>query len=394
MNFLSDVLTYMRRIIKSYSNTEMKDSLLVDYVNRFVICDIDARIQLFDYKTSYKFQTTPGVTKYNTPLYDVQSYTIDGQNQQVSFYPVYQGFEDPAYANGFRIPFSTQKNVFYQSWNYYLQPFQQVATGDGTSTYNFTLPFFPVVPGHVDVSGIIATGQNVDPPLLNIANQSSIIQAIPSTSYDSAIYITTQDSTNTNAIVADSGIFLESDRNYGVLMRPGNAPNGNLPLNGGYSTTLNTVNYSTGEVNVTFTDDAGAPINIPSGNAINAQVLWYNPGMPRSVLFYNNVITIVPTPNTQYCIELQGYLSPSAFLATSESLSFGYMAEYIARGAVRKILSDTGDMEQFAINEPLFKEQENLVWKRSQRQFTATPTPTIYSAQINSSGISNNTWGF
>jgi hypothetical protein len=55
------------------------------------------------------------------------------------------------------------------------------------------------------------------------------------------------------------------------------------------------------------------------------------------------------------------------------------MAEYIARGAARKILSDTGDWEQFQAYEPLFIEQETLVHIRSQRQFTSTRTQTIYS---------------
>jgi hypothetical protein len=55
------------------------------------------------------------------------------------------------------------------------------------------------------------------------------------------------------------------------------------------------------------------------------------------------------------------------------------MAEYIARGAARKLLSDTGDWEQFDRYEPLFREQENLVHIRSQRQWTSTRTETIYS---------------
>jgi hypothetical protein len=55
------------------------------------------------------------------------------------------------------------------------------------------------------------------------------------------------------------------------------------------------------------------------------------------------------------------------------------MCEYIARGAARKILADTGDIEQFQFYEPFFIEQEQLVWKRSQRQFTATRTQTIFS---------------
>jgi len=82
-------------------------------------------------------------------------------------------------------------------------------------------------------------------------------------------------------------------------------------------------------------------------------------------------------------------LSPAAFLTTGAALPFGYMTEYIARGAARKILSDTGDTEQFAFYEPLFREQESLVWKRSQRQFTANRTQTIYSQGYANVGFNN-----
>jgi len=84
-------------------------------------------------------------------------------------------------------------------------------------------------------------------------------------------------------------------------------------------------------------------------------------------------------PATQYLVELDAYLTPAALLNSEAALPFGYMSEYIARGAARKILSDTGDWDQYDRYEPLFREQEQLVWKRSQRQFTSTRTPTLYS---------------
>ena len=160
--------------------------------------------------------------------------------------------------------------------------------------------------------------------------------------------------------------------NYGLLMVPGSAPNGNAIL-GTYSTTSNTVNYLTGVINVTF------PVAIPSGQNINVQCFYFQTGLPRAILYYNNTLTLRSPPDTQYLVELDAYLTPAAFLNTGVAIPFGYMAEYLARGAARKILSDTGDVEQFQFYEPLFKEQELLVWKRSQRQFTATRTETIYS---------------
>ena len=108
--------------------------------------------------------------------------------------------------------------------------------------------------------------------------------------------------------------------------------------------------------------------------------------MPRSILYYNNVITLRSPPALQYLVELDAYLTPAAFFSQADAVPFAYMSEYVARGAARKMLSDTGDWEQFDRYEPMFREQEMLVWKRSQRQFTSTRTQTIYSQ--------GNGWGF
>ena len=383
MNLLSDIITYVRRIIKSPSDSTITDNLIIDYINRFWIMDVDARLQLFDLKTVYQFQTVPGVDQYNMPLYDIQ---LEGASPQtaISFYPVYQGFLPTARVNGINVPFYTQRSAFFDMWPNYVQPVNALAIGDGGSTYTLQLPFAPnfttpvnqmpsgLLRGHVDMTGIVATGVNQDPPVSFLLNM-----AIPSTSIYSAVTFASTDVTGANVIVQDSGQFLSGNVNYGLLYAPGTAPFGYSALGGGYSTTSNTINYNTGIANITF------PMAIPTGQEINAQCFWYNPGLPRAILFYNNVLTLRNPPDIQYLVEIDAYLSPSAFLASGQAIQFGYMCEYIARGAARKILSDTGDSEQFAFYEPLFKEQELLVWKRSQRQFTATRTPTIYSQSQN-----------
>lgn len=392
MNLLSDVITYVRRLIKSPSDATITDNLIIDYINRFWIMDVDARLQLFDLKTVYQFQTVPNVDQYNMPLYDIQ---VEGSNPttNIGFYPVYQGFLPTARVNGINCPFYTQRSLFFDMWPNYVQPVNVVAQGNGGANYTIQLPFTPatqtsvnivasgLLRGHVDITGIIATGVNQDPPL-----STTINPLIPSTSIIPAVYFTSIDGTGASAVVSDSGQFLEGNVNYGLMMRPGTAPFGNVALNGGYSTVLNTINYNTGIANITFTDHSGAPLNIPSGQNINAQCYWYNPGLPRAVLFYNNILTLRNPPDNQYLVEIDAYLSPAAFLSGGSAVQFAYMSEYIARGAARKILSDTGDSEQFNFYEPLFREQEMLVWKRSQRQFTATRTPTIYQLGSQSQG--------
>lgn len=372
MNLLSDIITYVRRIIKSPSNAVISDNLIIDYINRFWLMDVDARVQLFDLKTVYSFQTSPGVAEYNMPLYDVQQETV---GQDIGMFPVYQGFMQSCYANGIQVPFYTQRDSFWNLWPNYLQALNPAAIGNGGSNYTLMLPYFPAIQGHVDIAGIITTGVNQDPPLGTNINTS-----IPSTSIYPAVYITAVDSSGINRVVQDSGQFLVSNVNYGLLMAPGTAPFGYSALSGGYSTTLNTVNYQTGQINVTFTDPSnGNPVAIPAGTNIQAQCYFYQQGLPRAILYYNNCITLRPPPDISYLIEMNAYLTPAAFLSTTEAIPFGYMAEYISRGAARKILADTGDVEQFQFYEPLFKEQEILVWKRSQRQFTATRTGTIFS---------------
>lgn len=457
MNILSDVVTYVRRIIKSPSNAEITDDLIIDYINRFWINDVDARIQLFDLKTTYAFQTVPGVDRYNMPLYDLQ---VEQGNQGINSYPVYQGFMDPCYVDGVSVYFESERRNFFNTFPNITQAAPVIAIGNGTSgPYTITFPISPfnthpantpvnaLIRGHVDISGIIASGANQDPIFGNTLNFN-----ISSTSISPAVYFNALDQYGNPLTLQDSGQFLQdlsgnNQRNIGLLMVPGTAPNGYTAAPGGYDVTFvitgatnatqvvltattsfqpgqrvevtgvggmtqlngnfytvvangvttltlnvdstgfgvytsggnvsslqNVINYLTGTAyNIYFS----APV--AAGTNINGQCLFFQSGLPRGILYYNNIITLRNVPDQQYLIELDAYLSPAAFLTTAAALQFGYMSEYIARGAARKILTDTGDVEQFQFYEPLFREQEILVWKRSQRQFTSTRTQTIYS---------------
>lgn len=359
--------------------------------------DVDARMQLFDLKTKYQFQTVPGVDKYNMPLYSVQT---EPGGQTIGMYPVYQGFIPPVYINGIQVPFQTQKNQFFNIWPNVVQNLGIIGVSDGSSgPYTLQFPILPSTPppnpplegilrGHIDIAGIIAINNNVDPPTTDDTGvQAGVLSSVPVTSVDSAVFITTIDSAGANVVVADSGWFLDSNVNCGLLMTPGPAPFGNIKLPGTYSATNNTINYLTGTAVVNF------PVAIPAGNNINGQCFFFQTGLPRGFLFYNNTITLRSPPDIQYLVEVDAYLTPAAFLNTGAAIPFGYMAEYIARGAARKILSDTGDIEQFQFYEPFFREQELLVWKRSQRTWTSTRTETLYSQGFGQGAGFNNNYG-
>lgn len=381
MNVLNDVITYVRRIIKSPSNSSITDNMIIDYINRFWLMDIDARMQLFDFKTKYIFQTIPGITDYNIPLYSPQ---IQPGTQTIAPFPVYQGFFGPVFFDGIESGFYTQREPFSKIWPNYTQQLSSVAQGDGsTFSFSFTLPYSPAIPGHIDVTGIMAlynvSGEIVDPlfqDILDLISPADQFWVVPTTSVYPAVTISYTDLSGNNVNVIDSGQFLTGDTGgqlYGLLVQnTGSYPNGLATL-GTYSTTSNTVNYQTGQVNVTF---ATPP---PMGAQIQAQCVFFQPGIPRALLYYDNVMSIRPPPNTQYTVEIGAYLTPAAFLGTTQAIQFGYMSEYIARGAAQKILSDTGDWDQYNAYEPIFMKQELLVWKRSQRQITSTRTQTIFS---------------
>lgn len=393
MYILDDIITYVRRLIKTPSNATISTGLIIDYINRFWINDVDARIQLFDLKTKYQFMTTPGVDQYNMPMYDDQFESPDNDVQTIEQYPIYQGIVGNCYVNGINVAFSTEKKGFFNTWPNILQNYEAVAVGDGTTTYTIQLPILPsvaptnppinaIIRGHVDLAGIVSMNTNIDPP-----RGASFNTRIPVTSVEARVFISSLTNSNENIIITDSGQFLDTNKNCGLLMIPGKAPLGNQGIPGGYSQTQNVVNYTTGTIYVTF------PSPISSGRNINVTCSFFQSGLPRGALFYNNCITLRNVPDKQYVVEVDAYLTPAAFLNTFESVAFGYMSEYIARGAARKILTDTGDVEQFNFYEPLFREQEILVWKRSQRQWTATRTETVYSQGMNRGQGSNSMGG-
>ena len=393
---LKDIIIYIRRIVKTPSNVALSDGLIIDYINRFWLNDVDPRLQIFDLKKKIQFTTQPGVDQYNMPLYDVQVEGIEapGTNtqQNIGLYPVYQGYLEPAFANGQRLLFQTQKNYFYNQWQNQVQFYPNIAKGlGGTQTYTIQIPQLSnlvpttwpynsvLVRGHVDMSGITNLGSNEDPPFADAITRPNPLV----TSCDSKVFVTYQTTSNDMVQIIDTGVVLSSNRNKGILYTKGNPPLGNQA-----SSVLGqeTVDYTTGTIVIVR--------QVPLGKPINVQCSFAETGMPRACLFYNNSLTLRPVPDNTYNIELDAYLTPSAFinLGYQSNVQYPHMSEYISLGAARKILSDTGDIEQFNFYEPIFKEQETLVWKRSQRQWTSTRTQTIYS-QSTGDGMGNSSRG-
>jgi len=320
-NNLLDIITWVRRIIKSPSDQSISSETIVDYINRFYTFDMPERIQLFELKRQYTFETIPNIFIYQFP------------------YKQYQILREPIYCDGVQIGFYMFNDQFYNIYPEFVDN-EFPLMGDGTQgPYTVTFQRVPVLRGFTDDLG------NLLP----------------------YVYITAQDSALNMMYIVDDGngnlIQTDASFQYG----PSGPPS--TPI------VCGTVDYIGG--NATFTFNS----NVPSTNNIETQVSPYSAGRPRICLFFNNTIKLYPVPDRAYKIQGDVYVTPAQFLATNNAVPFAYMSEYLARGAARKILSDTGDMDQFAFYEPLFREQENMVLRRTGRQNATQRTPTIYSNQ-------------
>jgi hypothetical protein len=326
---LSDILVYVRRLLKQPNPEDISDDTIINYVNRFYIYDMPSRIQLFQLKTQYSLELEPNVDRYAAPV----TYLPGGQAV-----PTYNSFLTPAFVDGYQIGMQQSTAQFTKLFpNLYQNGFQSV--GDGTSgPYTLAVANSPFIRGFRD--------QNIQNTTIAGGVQTAGVGIL-----SSAVWVTAQDASGNNLVVQDDG-------------------DGNLVGDG-----TGTVNYLTGSISVTFS------ANIPATSDINSQVIPYTAGRPQALNFFDETFTFRPVPDKPYLFQIDAYLNPAYFLSTTDAMPYNWMTEYIARGTTRKILIDYGDAEQLSFQEPYFREQENLVLRRSTRQNSNVRTATIFMGQ-------------
>lgn len=350
---LSDVITYVRRILKQPNAQDISDNTIADYVARFISYDMPARIQLFDLKTQYSLELTPNVDQYDAPV----TYLPGG-----AVIPTYNSFLVPAYCDGYHIVMEQTHAQWFKLFPNYMQNgYQQNGTGF-SGTYTFTIANGPIVKGHRD--------QNIQPP-----NNTTVPFGLQEGLLTSSVYITAIDLNGNLNVVQDD------PTSYASEGFPTTYATGNLiqfdPLNPANTPSIvGQINYLTGAVT-----DLNFLYAIPTTSAINTQAIPYSAGRPQGLLFFDNTFTFRPIPSMPYLFQIDAYYNPAAFLATTNAIPYRWMAEYFARGAARKILQDYGDVEQMTLYEPFFREQENFVLRRTYRTTSNTRVATIYQGQ-------------
>ncbi len=410
---VSEIFLYARRILKQPNQQDISDATLADYLSRFMVYDVPARIQLFDYKVQYSLELTPHVDQYNAPITVLPGGAV---------IPTYNSFITPAYMDGYQMVMQQSRDQWMKLFpNRTLNQFQQNGTGVA-GPYTFITSSTPIIQGHRD--------QNLQPGFVNSASISNVTQATQAvvTAVNSFIpgqIVTinnvlgmTQLNGNSYQVVNSTGTAftlnvnstaftaytgggtasitvnseglltsnvyvtaLDINGNLNVAQDdPLSATIGNLiqynPLNPGLPpTVVGTVNYVTGAITVTFLNV------IPTTSEINYQVIPYSPGRPQAVLFFDNTFSFRPIPEKPFVFQIDAYYNPAAFLTTTNAIPYRWMTEYFARGLARKVLQDYGDVEQLQLYEPMFREQENFVLRRTYRQISNTRVATIYQGQ-------------
>jgi hypothetical protein len=340
---VSEVFLYARRILKQPNQEDISDSTLADYLNRFIVYDVPARVQLWDFKTQYSLELTPNVDQYNAPVTIIPGGAV---------VPTYQTYITPAYIDGYQIVMQQSHDQWMKLFpNRVYNAYQQNGTGI-SGPYSIPLYEPPVIQGHRDLN-IQPAGNTVNPGGL----QEGLLT--------SSVYVTAID-VNGNLNVAQDD--------------PQSATTGNLiqydPLNPTSApSVVGTVNYLTGAISVTFL------YNIPTTSAINTQSIPYSSGRPQAVFFMDNTFTMRPIPDVPYLFQIDAYYNPAAFLMSTNAIPFRYMTEYFARGLARKVLQDYGDVEQLTLYEGPFREQENYVLRKSYRQISNTRVATVFQGQ-------------
>jgi len=343
-NVVSDIILWVRRIIKQTSAQSITDQTIGDYINRFYVYDMPGRLQLFELKRQYTFETIPGIFEYQAP------------------YRNYQMFLPPVYCDGVEMGWYQDDKQFYSVYPELVNN-ELFPIGDGTGgPYIINFRRGPILRGFVDDLG------NLEPYVFitafsTVADVTSRIYIVDG---GDGILYQTDSSFQYNPDAPDQGI--------GPLSDP------NDPI--GPKIAVGTVDYDLG----TCTFNLGSTI-IDDGSIINVQSSPYSAGFPRICLFFNNIFKLYPVPSRAYKIQMDAYITPAQFMTSADFVPFNYMAEYISYGAARKILSDNADMDQYRFYEQIFREKECQVLRRTERQNSNIRTPTIFSAQTNQNNM-------
>lgn len=322
---LQNIYTKVRRLTRSPSTAQLSDDDINNYVNDFLLFDLPEHLRLFDLRKEFIFYTQPYVDTYSTITNDVNSPFYQFKNRYITIH-------EPLYIAGFRRFYSQSREQFFGLYPQ-IQSIQALPQlGDGV-TRNFA-------------------GRLTNAPL--IRNQ---------------VQFTSLDLNNLGLVLADIPITpgLPFYPEFGEMQVP-DVP----PVGIGFH---NYINYVTGDFDITF------PFPPAIGIQINTQTVPSVVAMPQAVLYYDDKFTVRPVPDQVYKVSFEVYRRPTELLSTTlaQTPEIHQWSQLISYGATLKVFQDRMDMESINNIMPEFKNQMNLVNRKTIVQLTNQRTSTIFT---------------
>lgn len=327
------------------SPEQIPDAEIDRYINTFYMQDLAEHERMESLKTMVSFYTQPGVDVYRLgnavsgPI--ICPYT---QDQIISIEP-------PAYVNGYEVYLTTSPQQYWRL-NPEIRTQEQDAFGNGTAgPYTAQLSGFPMLRGYRDNGGVL----------------------------NPRVLITATDASGNAVNIVDDGAGNLLNQYNSNLLGAGAAPNPLpiVPVN----LQRGKINYITGAVtNLTFANQSGTLIPIPSGAPINFEYVPIQMSRPVMMMFNQGCFFCRPVPDIGYQIELQAYRTPTSVLATgTDSPELSEWWQMIACGAALKFFEDNGDFDSYTKFNQLFNQYRRLAARRNLAQISRERAPTIYS---------------
>ena len=312
---LSTIRTKVRRLTGRPSNQQITDAQIDDYINTFYLWDMPETLRLFTQEKVFEFMTVANVDQY-----DMTTQTVwTGVSNQPAV-DVFINLKPPAFIAGYQSFWSQDREQFYRTYPALAQ-IEAQQYGDGTTgPYTLTFENTPILQYEVTVGAIDSTGATINCVDVPTDRETGTWKQI-----------------NTNTVVAGS------------------------------------IDYLAGTVSVTFANA------IPATSQITFTAVPYQPNRPQAILFYNNVITLRPVPDKNYLVRMNAYVRPTVMVDSSDYPELKQWWQFLAYGAAKKIFEDSMDPESLKLIMPGFKEQENLVLRRTIVERTNQRTATIYT---------------
>lgn len=331
---LAAIRTKVRRLTKSPSVSQLSDTQIDEYVNTFILYDLPEHLRLFALHSTLTFYTSAGIDTYSTNTTNPDDPLFNFKNKYISI-------NNPVYIAGYKAMYTQSREQFFNIYPF-LSSIQTQTRGDGvTNTF----------------SGNISSGTV---PVLR----------------DNVIFTTIDADLNSMTMID-----LPVDSQFGILYEQ----NGPVPPPIIVLPSNNIINYLTGRFTVTFP-------NPPSNGAnINSEVVPYVPGLPQAMLYYDDIFTLRPVPNSGYPVNIEVYNRPSELLSSGAVPQLEQWWQYISYGASKKVLEERIDMETLSMIMPEYKKQELLVLRTTVVQNTNERTATIYTEQTSMYG---GPWGW